>query len=89
MFRYMATAVVDKDVKSFDSTYKEALNYMSFISKDKVYRHGGEVSGVPTERKLIGKKKNKKNSSRYSLTLGCSDVPLSVRNWFAIGPKCR
>lgn len=47
MFRYMATAVVDKDAKDFDSTYKEALSYMSFISKDKVYRHGGEVSGIP------------------------------------------
>lgn len=44
MFRYMATAVVDKDAKGFDSTYKEALNYMNFISKDKVHRHGGEVS---------------------------------------------
>lgn len=44
MFRYMATAVVDKDAKGFDSTYKEALSYMNFISKDKVHRHGGEVS---------------------------------------------
>lgn len=47
MFRHMATAVVDKDGKDFDSTYKEALTYMSFISKEreKVYRHGGEVRG--------------------------------------------
>ncbi|KAK7708663.1 hypothetical protein SLS63_013469 [Diaporthe eres] len=43
MFRYMATAVINKDPKDFDATYKEALSYMSFISKDKVYRHGGEM----------------------------------------------
>lgn len=55
MFRYMATAVVDKDAKSFDSTYKEALSYMSFISKEKVYRHGGEVSGITREKILIQK----------------------------------
>lgn len=50
MFRYMAAAVVDKDAKDFDSTYKEALSYMSFISKDKVYRNGGEVrESIATE----------------------------------------
>lgn len=44
IFRHMVTAVVDKDSADFDATYKETLNYISFISKDKVYRHGGEVS---------------------------------------------
>lgn len=53
MFRYMATAVVDNDAKGFDSTYKEALSYMNFISKDKVHRHGGEVSGLPLYEMLM------------------------------------
>ena len=46
MFRHMATAMVDKEEKDFDSIYKEALSYMSFISKDKVHRHRGEVSEI-------------------------------------------
>lgn len=50
MFRYMAAAVVDNDAKGFDSTYKEALSYMNFISKDKVHRHGGEVSRTSAKK---------------------------------------
>lgn len=62
MFRYMATAVINKDPKDFDATYKEALSYMSFISKDKVYRHGGEVSGILRHGKLMSILANLGNS---------------------------
>ncbi|KAG6362349.1 hypothetical protein INS49_010579 [Diaporthe citri] len=50
----MAAAVVDKDAKDFDSTYKEALSHMSFISKDKVYRNGGEKTQEAPAIEFLG-----------------------------------
>lgn len=76
MFRYMAAAVVDNDAKGFDSTYKEALSYMNFISKDKVHRHGGEVSRTFAKKYYWG----------YKLIQEYSDVPLSVSNDSTLAP---